>query len=216
MGQNKKTDKLLRITLLTSCVVLGALFVVMLGGTAYMEVLLSKVTYQQEVPQQTLSLEEAQAIFDQETDSADAEFTGPELDADDVEIKTADEIIPVCESVVNVLLVGADYQSGTRARSDSMILCTFNQDKNTITLTSLMRDMYVQIPGYCKTRINASYAVGGMDLLLQTLKVNFGLEVDGVVEVDFSQFAKLINLLGGVELEIDYYEAKFINEKAGS
>lgn len=55
-------------------------------------------------------------------------------------------------------------------------------------MTSFMRDLYVQIPGYSDNRINAAYAFGGMDLLDSTLNTNFGVEIAGNVEVDFGEF----------------------------
>ncbi len=216
MGRKNKRRKTLRITLTVGCVVLGVLLAVLLGGTVYAEILLNQVNYQKDSVRETMSLEDAQELLKQETDPIDEDYTGSEMNAEDIQIDNAGEIIPTCSNVVNILLIGADYQSGDHARSDSMILCTFNQEKNTITMTSLLRDMYVQIPGYYKTRINTSYSIGGMDLLQETLKYNFGLEVDGVVEVDFSQFKNLIDLLGGVELEISHQEADFINLKSGS
>lgn len=114
--------------------------------------------------------------------------------------------------LINILLIGQDRRPGEeRTRSDSMILCTVNPGNQTLTLTSILRDLYVQIPGYEDNRINAAYAAGGMPLLDETLMKNFGIHVDGNVEVDFGQFAKIIDLLGGVTLEIRADEAKEIN-----
>lgn len=65
-----------------------------------------------------------------------------------------------------------------------------------------MRDLYVAIPGYSSTRINAAYAYGGMDLLDETLTQNFGVEIDGNVEVDFEVFQVLVDKVGGIDLEL--------------
>lgn len=119
--------------------------------------------------------------------------------------------------IVNILLIGQDAREGeTSARSDSMILCTYNKETHRLTLTSFLRDLYVPIPGHGSNRINAAYAAGGMELLEETLERNFGLCIDGGVEVDFSQFAEIIDILGGVELELRQDEADYINEKTGS
>lgn len=211
----KKKKTFLRSVLGLACVVFGLVFAVLLAGTVYAEYLLNQVNYQSDTGREFLSLEDALALLEQETDPVDEEFTGPEMEAEDVQLEAAGELLTGSEHVVNILLIGADYQSGDHARSDSMILCTFNKNRNTITMTSFMRDMYVQIPGYYKNRINASYAIGGMELLQETLKYNFGLEVDGVVEVDFSHFEDLIDMLGGVQLELNQAEADFINLKNG-
>lgn len=118
--------------------------------------------------------------------------------------------------IVNILLVGQDRLEGEgRTRSDSMILCTFNKRSRELILTSFLRDMYVEIPGHGSNRINAAYAYGGMELLEQTLEHNFGIAVDGTVEVDFSGFAQIIDRLGGVDLELREDEAALITQETG-
>ena len=131
------------------------------------------------------------------------------VDASDVVFETVD----VLEGdMINIMLIGQDRRPGEeRARSDSMILVTINQEKNTIQLTSFMRDLYVQIPGYMDNRLNAAYRYGGPDLMTDTFKVNFGLEIDGNVMVDFDEFTEIIEILGGVTLKISGAEAKYMN-----
>ena len=131
------------------------------------------------------------------------------VDASDVVFETVD----VLEGdMINIMLIGQDRRPGEeRARSDSMILVTINQEKNTIQLTSFMRDLYVQIPGYMDNRLNAAYRYGGTDLMNDTFKVNFGLEIDGNVMVDFDEFTEIIEILGGVTLKISSAEAKYMN-----
>ena len=131
------------------------------------------------------------------------------VDASDVVFETVD----VLEGdMINIMLIGQDRRPGEeRARSDSMILVTINQEKNTIQLTSFMRDLYVQIPGYMDNRLNAAYRYGGTDLMNDTFKVNFGLEIDGDVMVDFDEFTEIIEILGGVTLKISGAEAKYMN-----
>ena len=99
---------------------------------------------------------------------------------------------------INILLVGQDKREGEQGnRSDSMILCTFNPGAGKLYMTSFLRDLYVPIPGHGRNRINAAYAFGGIKLLQRTLEENFDLEIDGCVEVDFGQFAEIIDALGG-------------------
>ena len=115
--------------------------------------------------------------------------------------------------LVNILLVGQDRREDEkRQRSDSMILVTFNKSTNEITLTSFMRDQYVQIPGYKNNKLNAAYEIGGMKLLTKTLKANFGVVVDGIIEVDFNGFIDVIDLLGGVDIKLTEAEATHLNE----
>ena len=134
------------------------------------------------------------------------------VDASDVVFETVD----VLEGdMINIMLIGQDRRPGEeRARSDSMILVTLNKEKGTIQLTSFMRDLYVQIPGYMDNRLNVAYRYGGTDLMNETFKVNFGLEIDGNVMVDFDEFTDIIEILGGVTLEISSAEAKYMNARS--
>ena len=116
------------------------------------------------------------------------------------------------ENRIHILLVGQDQREGEAGnRSDSMILCTISPKTKTVMLTSFLRDLYVTIPGHGKNRINAAYSWGGVELLEKTLEENFGIEVDGNIQVDFEQFSKIIDSLGGVNIEIREDEARQIN-----
>ena len=115
--------------------------------------------------------------------------------------------------IINILLIGLDKTvPGVRARSDSIILVTFNTSAKTVTFTSFMRDAYVQIPGYAANKLNHAYQYGGMKLLNETLKLNYGVDVDGDVEINFSSFKSIIDLLGGVDISMTEPEIKYINE----
>ena len=118
--------------------------------------------------------------------------------------------------IVNFLLIGRDTQEGKNGRSDSIILCTFNKVDKTIILTSFLRDLYVPIPGHRSNRINAAYAFGGAPLLKKTLESNFGLYIDGWFQADFSQFAQIIDLLGGVDITLRRDEAAHISQETGT
>ena len=115
------------------------------------------------------------------------------------------------DNIKSILLIGQDRrEEQSRQRSDSMILATLDKDQGTISLTSFMRDLYVSIPGYSSTRINAAYAYGGMELLDETLEENFGVKIDGNVEVDFEVFKVLVDKVGGIDLELTQAEADYI------
>lgn len=120
-------------------------------------------------------------------------------------------------NVVNILLIGQDSREGeSQARSDSMILCTLDREADRLTTTSFLRDLYLPIPGHGSNRINAAYSFGGMPLLEQTLEENFGITIDGAIEVDFQQFSGIIDMLGGVSIELRQDEADFLNRETGS
>ena len=116
-------------------------------------------------------------------------------------------------SQINVLLIGQDAREGEEAqRSDTMILCTINKSNHTVILTSFMRDMYVDIPGHGGNRINAAYAIGGVDLLDQTIEENFGVTIDGNAMVDLTSFLESMTAVGDIEMELNAEEAAYMME----
>lgn len=143
------------------------------------------------------------------------QYIPPETAQETVASPTA-AVDNLLDTRVHILLIGQDRLPGEdRARSDSMILCDFDPKGGTITMTSFLRDLYVPIPGHGSNRLNAAYALGGMPLLEKTLEENFGVTIDGCVEVDFQGFPQLVDLLGGVEITLRADEAQAINGALG-
>ena len=160
----------------------------------------------------TMSSSEMEEFLQNNTDAFDPDFTGEVLDAADVTWDTEPEVIDEGPNVINILLIGSDTrQEGVRARSDTMVLCTLNKSAKTLTLTSIMRDMYVQIPGCADNRINVPYAIGGMELLNKTLEKNFGVKVDGNFAVEFDSFKDVIDLIGGISINLTKEEVDYMN-----
>ena len=119
------------------------------------------------------------------------------------------------KDVLNILLIGTDVRGGTydeRGNTDSMILISVNTRDKNIKLTSFMRDMYVFIPNRQWARLNVAYAYGGPQLLFDTLKQNFNVDVDLYVRVNFMYFRKIVNHVGGVDIELTEAEAKYMND----
>ncbi|MCR4606040.1 MAG: LCP family protein [Eubacterium sp.] len=118
------------------------------------------------------------------------------------------------KQVINILLVGADKnedeqsKKGAERRSDSMMIATLDIKHKKLKLTSMMRDMYVQVPGYGNQKLNAAYSYGGVQLLYETLAQNFGVKMDGYGEVNFDSFVNVIDQLGGVEVNLTESEQK--------
>ena len=178
-------------------IVLGILLAIMLSVTLYFRHLLDRINY----VEQDITFPIAENLSE----------LIPEPKEESVSDTT--QIGGKGSDLVNILLIGQDRREGEdRARSDTMILCTFNKATKEVTMTSFLRDLYVPIPGYQDNRINAAYAFGGMPLLNDTLKDNFGIHIDGNVEVDFTQFSQIIDLLGGVSMELRQDEADAINQ----
>jgi len=218
----KKTvisPKAKRILLIILSVVLAVILIALIVGTAYMESLLNLINKNPD--DSTISSQEYQEFLDSQTESVAPDFTGETLHPDDVEWGENTDSIKHGEHIINIMLIGQDRRPGEgRTRSDTMILCTVNKKTKELTMTSFMRDMYVQIPGYQDNRINACYAFGGMKLLNTCLKENFGVQVDGNIEVDFEGFTDIINLVGGVDIYLSNSEANHLiaqgyNVKAG-
>lgn len=114
--------------------------------------------------------------------------------------------------VVNVLLIGSDSRDETdEGRSDAMILLSISNSTKTIQMTSFLRDMYVEIPGYEGNRLNAAYAFGGPELLMETITQNFDIKIDRYMVVNFKAFANLVDAVGGVKLELSNDEVKWVN-----
>jgi len=115
--------------------------------------------------------------------------------------------------VMNLLLIGVDSTSPDRAgRSDTMMLVRVDIENNDIRLASFLRDLYVPIPGHGRTRLNAAYFYGGEALLKETLKQNFGVEIDRTVTVHYRVLADLVDQLGGVEIDVTEAERKHLNK----
>lgn len=209
---HKKTGKRTALTVL--CVILALVLVGAFMVCVYIDRMLGLIQ-RQPAQQETLSSNQIQDIENQ-TDPIDSDFTGPAIDPTDVTWSTNPVEVIEQEHVLNILLIGQDRRPGQgRQRSDAMILCSINTETKTLTLTSFLRDLYVQIPGYQDNRLNAPYALGGMELLKRTLKHNFGVSVDGCLEVDFSQFERIIDLMGGVDIELTSAEADHLNRGYG-
>jgi LCP family protein required for cell wall assembly len=112
--------------------------------------------------------------------------------------------------VTNYLIFGIEEFGGAR-NTDSMMIASINTKDDTLKLTSLLRDSYVDIPGYKSNKLNSAYAKGGARLLVDTIELNYKVQLDGYVSVDFKSFEKIVDLVGGVDIELGKEEAKYLN-----
>ena len=198
--KRKQHDTFARWAMKLLCSLLALVLVLLLGATALFQQVLGKIHYTQPVADFGTRLSGFVSNLASEGFGAESELIGG-----------------TGSGIVNILLIGQDRREGEEtARSDSMILCTYHRKTGNVTMTSFLRDLYVPIPGHHSNRINAAYSEGGAALLDRTLRENFDLHIDGNVEVDFSQFSQIIDLLGGVQLELREDEAAEINKETGS
>lgn len=117
------------------------------------------------------------------------------------------------EDVTNILLVGLDKSAGN---SDVMMLCSINTAENKIFLTSVMRDSYTYIKtedGDRYAKLNAAYALGGIDCLRETFQNNFKIKIDHYATVDFSTFSEIVDTLDGINMTVEKYEAAEIDKR---
>ncbi|QJD84784.1 LCP family protein [Cohnella herbarum] len=107
---------------------------------------------------------------------------------------------------VNVLLMGGDergLREGEVARSDTMLVASFDPVSKSIHLFSVLRDTHVEIPGYKDNRVNAAITLGGPELTMKTIGNLTGLDIQYYVYVDFQGFIKLVDALGGVDFYVE-------------
>lgn len=196
------------------CVILALILLLMLGVTVAYESLLNRIN-RVEGTEATLSEEEASVILATEEEE-EADPNAEVLEPEEVTVATSAAVQIEKEELIHILLVGQDRRPGEgRQRSDSMILCTINKETKTLTMTSFLRDMYVMIPGYYHQRLNVAYPLGGFKKLNETLAYNFGVQADHNIEVDFGGFTKIVDLMGGVSINLTQNEAAYMNKING-
>jgi LCP family protein required for cell wall assembly len=113
---------------------------------------------------------------------------------------------PESSEAMNIILLGSE-KTGTATqapgRSSTIMILHVDPKLDFACLLSVPRDLYVDIPGHGKGRVNQAYILGGPQLTIQTVKEVLGLDIDKYVEVDFDAFGKTIDSLGGVYVDVD-------------
>ncbi len=110
----------------------------------------------------------------------------------------------------NILLLGSDTRSGSEAaqvsgsRADSIMLMHIPADGKGVYLVSIMRDTWVNIPGYGSAKINAALNYGGISLQVATVENLLGIKIDHVAEIEFEGFKALVNSVGGVDVQVPF------------
>ncbi|MCI8554508.1 MAG: LCP family protein [Clostridiales bacterium] len=205
-----------KIALISAVSLLGLLLLLFTSTGVYLWMLFGKVTYDDGSGSESYVDSLPEEEDDDLLDPSAPDLSNPgELDTGagdgDIRGNTAD--------IVNYLLIGVDNRGSMVGRSDVNMIVSVNTKTHTLRLVSLLRDLWVTIPGrggYHK--LNAAYAYGGFDLLSQTLQQNFRLKIDQYIAVDFSAFEKAVEALGGVDIELTAAEARHIHvgDAAGS
>ena len=112
------------------------------------------------------------------------------------------------------------YDNSSIGNTDAILLVSVNSQDKTIKMTSIMRDTFVEIPGYFSNKINAAYALGakgsktaaeahekGAAMLTKVIENTFRIKISGWACVNFASFEKIVDRLGGIDLELGKEEA---------
>ena len=131
----------------------------------------------------------------------------------DEAVKNTEEQGTMVEGITNILLVGTDGEYVEKGnRSDGMMVVTIDSKNKDIRISSIARDTYVDIPGYSTEKLTHAYAYEGIDLLKEVFKVNFNLNIDKYIAVNFVSFMDIMDELGGVEVNVEEKDIKEINK----
>ncbi len=132
--------------------------------------------------------------------TAAATITGPDGSA---VVLPSPNRAPRAGNAINLLMVGSDSRSSTdQGRSDVIVLVHISSDRSRVDLVHFPRDLYVEIPGHGRNKINAAYAFGGVPLLVETLQQLVNVPIDHVALIDFEGFKRMTDAVGGVDVEV--------------
>ena len=214
-GGKKPGMNVKRVFAVSLCLVLG--IVLLSGGLVYKlgHGMYSNINYvadedikvvetlPDELEEETLSTEERTGVL----------VSDDELDSIHNKMKSlSDQKVLSDEDIYNVLLIGVDRRDKSwNGNSDAMILVSINKASNKVSMISLMRDTYVDIPEVGYRKLNAAYAYGAGPLLCETVTNTYGIKVDRYAAVDFFDLIDIIDYIGGVSLEISAKEAEVAN-----
>ncbi len=227
LAKEQKKKKILRI-LAIAALSLALLFFVLFGAYhAILDYYLGKinfVTKEEETVFETQRLEEE--IYTRETEEVK---TGSEEEEEEEPLENVDSLYsnatlpPICDTkdVTNILLLATDIEGNQASRSDTMILLSVNSKTKKIVLCSFLRDIWAKYPQNPPSPVAGSYdklnhacAYGGPTLTMAVLKETFNIDVKHYMKVDFGAFIQVVDIMGGVEMELSAEEAKYINEMA--
>lgn len=132
---------------------------------------------------------------------------------------------PRHEDYVKTYLIFGIEEIGGASNTDALMLVSINKKDNKIKLTSLLRDTYVDIPGYFPNKLNSAYARGaygatnsaeakknGASLLIQVIENTYDVDISGYACVNFESFEKIVDRLGGIDIELGKTEAQYLNK----
>lgn len=183
---NNRTKNLKKAVLIVGAACLGVVLCVVGAAALYLNHILDKIDYQN-----TPGQEDGQSV-----------------------VQVKDDKTLWNDNVLNILLLGTDERSdqySDNARSDCMMVLSLNRKNHKIHLASLERGIGVPIEGQEDDWLTHTFAYGGAALTLKTVQECFELDIDRYVRVNFNSFEKIIDAIGGVDIELTALEAQGLN-----
>lgn len=135
-------------------------------------------------------------IFDNENDNAKEEEKKPEPRSEDY--------------VSNYLLFGVEEIDNAK-NTDAILIASINTKDNSIKLISLLRDTYIETKDYKPGKLNTFFGIGGAKKLMEVIEDNYRIKIDGYAYINFESFEKIVDLLGGISIELSEEEAEYLN-----
>ena len=218
--QQPKKKRGLRIFLIILAVLLVILGAAAAAGAIYYNRMMNKMNI--------IELPEDTYVYTEETQLTEA--TEAEVETVEEETMEATTVVTeppkaTAEDIINILVVGQSSRAGEESRmADTTMVVSVNTFDGTITVFSVLRDSYVKLPDYkghvCgRAKFTVCYGLGyqwgdiagAMEMTNICMRDNFGVEVDYNVEIDFESFIRVVDLMGGIEIELTEAEAKYLN-----
>lgn len=206
--------------------ILAVLLVLVIGAVAAGAVYYNRMMNKMNI----IELPEDTYVYTEETqlnEATEAAFEATEA-AETTEATTVVTEPPkaTAEDIINILVVGQSSRAGEESRmADTTMVVSVNTFDGTVTVFSVLRDSYVKLPDYkghvCgRAKFTVCYGLGyqwggpagAMEMTNICMRDNFGVEVDHNIEIDFESFIRVVDLLGGIEIELTEAEAKYLNE----
>lgn len=212
--RNRKKASAGRIVLRVFSVLLSAAFLTVGCGILYVRGLLSRIDRTEFTGYSSFSYVDNLPVYSDDEWAVSEGESGMTVEQNEQNVDAAHggynnvQQISVLNDpeIQNILLIGTD-RGGI---GDTSIIVSINHRTKKIHLTSLMRAMYVKIPDHQWFMFNHAYAWGGPRLVLQTIENNFRVYVDDYVVVNFNNFPKVVDLLGGLDLTLTAAEAAYL------
>lgn len=126
-----------------------------------------------------------------------------------------EETLETMEQYTNIALFGLDTRQagslGKGNRSDTIMVASINNKTKEVKIVSLYRDSYLNLANDKYRKCNEAYSIGGPEQAVAMLNMNLDLKIDYYMSVDFLAVSEVVDLLGGIEIDVDEYEIEHLN-----